>query len=358
MFLGKAGVGSQSIRAIGALLAAAHLAVTLVGCSSGQSGDPSSFLALSHVAAQGEVPILVASTRRDDAGATSHTHFSAVAVSVPPNHRAGEIEHGPFGHNVAGRDFVVASHHRLTQADFLDEIAERASDAGAERDILLYVHGYDISLNEARFRLAQIVVDSGFAGVPILFTWDSISRSGLAAYEADKESATVARDALERVITDLSNARGVGRVHVLAHSMGAWLAMESLRAVAIAGRPDLDGRLGEVMLAAPDIDVNVFSQQLQRVGPEHVTIFVSGTDRALQLSSHIAGDRPRLGAMDPSDPRNREALEALGVSVRDLSRLNTDFMGHNTFAEVPAVVRQIGLQLATTGDSGEADQSR
>jgi esterase/lipase superfamily enzyme len=88
-----------------------------------------------------------------------------------------------------------------------------------------------------------------------------------------------------------------------------------------------------------------------------VTVFVSSTDRALKVSSRVAGDRPRLGALDPSNLRDRETLEALGVSVYDLSRLNTDFTGHNTFAEVPAVVRQIGAQLAAAGESDDTDRS-
>jgi esterase/lipase superfamily enzyme len=61
--------------------------------------------------------------------------------------------------------------------------------------------------------------------------------------------------------------------------------------------------------------------------------------------------------MDPSNPRDKAELDALGVSVHDISRLNTDFMGHNTFAEVPAVVRQIGAQLALPpqgDDNGQA----
>ncbi len=334
-------------------LAISHLAAILVGCSAeGQRSDPSSFFALA-ASSPLEIPIFVASTRREHSRG-NHPHFSLVSVSVPPHHRPGVIERASIGQNTAGLHFAIQSWQDLNQSAFLEEIAARASNGGG-RDILLYVHGYDITLDEARFRTAQLVADSGFGGIPALFTWDSISRSGLAAYEADKESATAARDELERLILCLSNTHGVGRVHILAHSMGAWLAMESLRGVAIAGHPDLDGKLGEVMLAAPDIDFNVFAQQLSRVGPEHVTVFVSSTDRALALSSRIAGDRPRLGGLDPNNPQSREALEALGVSIYDLSRLNTDFVGHNTFAETPSVVRQIGAQLAASAESGEAE---
>jgi esterase/lipase superfamily enzyme len=359
MFSKKVLVGSSLAKGTTVWIAVGGLTLILAGCaSSGHGGDPTAFLAFAGVqgAMQQEVPILVASTRRDDARTTgNHARFSAVSVSIPPNHRAGVIERATVGHNFAGRNFTISSVQDLTESAFLEEISARASGGEADRDILLYVHGYDINLSEARFRTAQIIVDSGFAGTPVLFTWDSISRSGLAAYEADKESATVARDELEKLILDLSNVRGVRRIHVLAHSMGAWLAMESLRAIAISGNPDLGGKLGEVMLAAPDIDLSVFSQQLSRVGAEHVTVFVSSTDRALLLSSRIAGDRPRLGALDPSNPESRETLRALGVSVYDLSRLNTDFVGHNTFAEVPSVVRQIGVQLAA-GESSETDR--
>ena len=44
---------------------------------------------------------------------------------------------------------------------------------------------------------------------------------------------------------------------------------------------------------------------------------------ALSLSRTLAGDRPRLGAMNPNDPRDREALDRLGVKVYDLSDLSS-----------------------------------
>ena len=110
---------------------------------------------------------------------------------------------------------------------------------------------------------------------------------------------------MEKLIVDLSHTPGVGRVHILAHSMGSWLTMEALRSISISGHPDLDGKLGEVMLAAPDIDLNVFERQIARLDPRHVSIFVANNDRALSLSSRIAGDRRRLGAMDPTNPRTR-----------------------------------------------------
>jgi esterase/lipase superfamily enzyme len=94
---------------------------------------------------------------------------------------------------------------------------------------------------------------------------------------------------------------------------------------------------------------------MARLDPRHVSIFVARNDRALSLSSRIAGDRPRLGAMDPAKPEDRAELDRLGVAVYDISDFSTDFVGHGAFAEAPDVVRQIGAQLTAPGE-GDAER--
>lgn len=305
------------------------------------------------------VPIFVASTRRGERGAASDlvsdgaAHFSLISVSLPPGHKPGEIERPTFGDPNPGRDFTLASRRGLDAEAFGGEVSTHISGrVGSNRDVLLYVHGFRTSLEEARFRLAQIVADGRFGGVPVLFTWPS--QNDLFAYGADKEQATASRDALEKLMLTLAHAEGVGRVHILAHSMGAWLTMEALRENAIAGHADLDGKLGDVMLAAPDIDLTVFRQQMARLGEAaHVSVFVSSTDRALSLSGRLTGDRQRVGAMDPNNPRDKAALAALNVRVYDLSHETSGFINHGAYANAPSVIRSIGAQLATprAGDS-------
>ena len=130
--------------------------------------------------------------------------------------------------------------------------------------------------------------------------------------------------------------------------MGAWLGMEALREASIAGHQGLDGRLGEVMLAAPDIDLAVFRQQLAKLGMVHVSVFTSAGDRALSLSSLIARDRPRVGALDPRKPNERLEITRLGVTVYDLSGLSSGLIGHDVYADAPEVIRLIGTELART----------
>jgi esterase/lipase superfamily enzyme len=303
-------------------------------------------------------PIFIASTRRGDGNSTElapggGANYSLDFVSVPPGHRAGATERPIFGGANSGQHFVVASQTALEDDAFRAQVAAHVSGRiGVNRDVLIYVHGFNTSLEQARFRLAQIVVDGQFGGVPVLFTWPS--KAALLAYGADKESATASRDAYLKLLEELSQTPGVGRVHILAHSMGTWLTMETLRESALSGSPDLHGRLGNVMLAAPDIDLTVFKHQMQRLDPSHFSIYVSKGDRALQVSASIQGDR-RLGAIDPGSQQDREMIEALGVRVFDISDLSSGLIGHDNYADAPLAVRQIGAKIseARPAEAGE-----
>ncbi|MGH6835993.1 MAG: alpha/beta hydrolase [Methylocella sp.] len=325
----------------------AGCAVILVpGCASiglSAAGEPA--------AEPRSVSMFVVSTRKGENGASSETavengaRFSLQMIGVPPGHEPGRVERPAFGSEDPEKHIVVRSRRGLEETAFLAELASHISGRiGSNRDVLLYVHGFNTSYDEARFRLAQIVDDARFGGVSVLYTWPAAG--SLLDYGAAKESATIARDALSKLLHRLSELPDVGRVHILAHSMGAWLAMEALRENAIAGSPDLNDKLGDVMLAAPDIDLNVFRRQLARLDPSHVFVLVASNDRALSLSRTLAGDRQRLGALDPNNPSDRAALEELGVKAYDLSRESTGLIGHGTYADAPLAVRTIAAQIA------------
>lgn len=300
------------------------------------------------------VPLFVVSNRKGERGAAAQAsadgalRYALTTVSIPPVHKAGAIEKPGLGSPNVSYHFVTTGRRPLEEDAFANEVATHLSGRiGSNRDVLLFVHGFNTGYDDARDRLAQIVADGRFGGVPVLFTW--ASQGSVFAYGADRESAMASRDSLEKVMLTLARVPDVGRVHILAHSMGAWLAMEALRENAIAGHPDLDGHLGEVLLAAPDIDAAVFAQQMERLGERaHVTVLVASRDRALSLSSLLANDRPRVGALDPTRPADRAVIERLGVRVDDLSADQSGFLGHSTYASVPGVVAAIGAQIGAS----------
>lgn len=344
-----------ALMALLALLFAGATSGFVAGCASTGFGDMTAKVgslgdafAGTPATAPRQLIVFVDSTRKGGVGAREASadgaHFSLQIISVPPHHHPGDIELPAFGGPDPEKHFVVASHRELDEQDFDNELATNISGRiGSNRDVLLYVHGFNTSYDEARFRLAQIATDGRFGGIPVLFTWPSTNN--LLDYEAARESATASRDALANLLRDLSTVPGIGRVHILAHSMGTWLTMEALRERAIAGSPDLNGRLGNVVLAAPDIDLNVFRGQLARLNASHVSVLVSANDKALSLSRFLAGDRPRLGALDPRKAEDKAALGRLGVKVYDLSDKSDGFINHGMYADAPDVVRMIGMQI-------------
>ncbi len=298
------------------------------------------------------VAMFVASTRKSEHGASNETaveggaRFSLQQIGVPPDHEAGKVERPAFGSEDPQKHFVAVSRRVLDENEFFSELASHISGRiGSNRDVLIYVHGFNTSYDEARFRLAQIAADGRFGGVAVLYTWPAAG--SLLDYGAAKENATTSRDALTKLIHRVAELPDVGRVHVLAHSMGAWLAMEALRENAISGSPDLNGKLGDVMLAAPDIDLNVFRQQLARLDASHVSVLVASNDRALSIARTLAGDRPRLGGLDLSKPSDKAALDELGVKGYDLSAEATGLIRHGTYADAPQAVRTIASQITS-----------
>jgi len=107
----------------------------------------------------------------------------------------------------------------------------------------------------------------------------------------------------------------------------------------------LASKIDTVVLASPDIDVDVFRAQLGSLGPRRpaIVVFLSRKDRALGLSRSLGGDVPRLGVVDPSE---KPWIEEKGVEVIDLSGANTgDSLRHSKFAQNPNVVRFLGEEL-------------
>ncbi len=297
------------------------------------------------------VQVFIASTRKGESGAAAMTasldgtHFALATLTLPASHRAGTIEQPMWGSANARSHIVVTGERAMDGDEFKAELASHVSGRiGVNRDVLVFVHGFNTSFDEARFRAAQLVADSHFGGVPILFTWPS--KSQLFGYVSDKDSATASRDALQDVINDIAATPGVGKIHVLAHSMGGWLAMEALRQSAISGHRDLDGHLGEVMLASPDIDLDVFASQMAKLRPAKVTVFATANDRALSLSSTIAQSRQRVGAINPANPEDTAKLVSLGALVYDLSAFSDGMIDHGAYAVTPDVLKAIGAQMS------------
>jgi len=213
------------------------------------------------------------------------------------------------------------------------------------RRVMVFVHGFNNTFEDSVYRFAQIVHDSGADVAPVIFTWPS--RASVFDYNYDKESTNYSRDALEQILRAIAREPEVKDITVMAHSMGSWLTVEALRQMAIRdGR--VNAKITDVILASPDLDVDVFSKQFLAMGKQHprFTLFTSRDDRALALSRRISGNIDRLGQIDPSIEPYRSELEKAGITVIDLTQLKAgDRLNHGKFASSPEVVQLIGQRL-------------
>lgn len=308
----------------------------------------------------GEHRLFVATTRAasDDAGEVfggsraDMLSFARVDVTVPAVHETGVLEKPRNGQKRDAARHFAAREIGLyrTQDDFADALRASLKQTGGRA--LVFIHGYRTAFDGAVYRGTQIVHDSRYTGTAVLFSWASAGKT--LDYIYDNNSATMARDGLEATLRMLSRA-GATRIDIVAHSMGNWVTMEALRQIALVGDREIAASLGDVVLAAPDIDVDVFRSQLRRIGKPKRPFFVllSRDDRALLLSSVIAGNRPRVGDYDKDDD-----LASLGIIVVDLSAVESaDRLNHAKFADNPLLVQILGERL-NDGDllDGDADQ--
>lgn len=328
------------------------LTVALVGCGGRVAGVMKPVGTINTPQAT-PIKMLVATTRepaKDPAFLFSGERGSglqidAVTISIPPDkdRKIGEVQWPKHLPPDPRKDFTTVAVQPLpTERDGRNWLRANATN---KHRVMIFVHGFNNTYEDSVYRFAQIVHDSKTDVVPVLFTWPS--RASIFDYNYDKESANYSRDALEDLLTRVSHEPGVTDVTVMAHSMGSWLAVEALRQMAIRNG-NVNSKITNVILASPDLDVDVFRRQFMVLGakPPHFTIFVSRDDRALNISRRISGNVDRLGQINPAEEPYRSALEATGITVIDLTKLKTgDQLNHGKFAESPEVVRLIGDRL-------------
>ena len=282
--------------------------------------------------------------------------FADIVVSIPPAgaRQPGDVTVPSSLPANPERDFAILRADRMDLAQAKANFDARIKRTPGRR-VLIFVHGFNTRFEEAVYRFAQIVHDARVDVAPVLFTWPS--GGNVTDYVYDRDSAVYSRDAFEVVLQALVKDPNVDSISILAHSMGNYLAIESLRQMSIRDR-GLSPKIRDVMLASPDIDVDVFRRQIAEIDagprPAQFTLFIARDDRALGLSSFLARDSTRLGSLDPNKEPYRSILEQGRVQVIDLTgTASNDFTNHGRFAS-GEVVGAIGERLAEGQSLSEA----
>ncbi|MBO6637256.1 MAG: alpha/beta fold hydrolase [Roseitalea sp.] len=333
------------------------IALAVAGCATG----PTSFAPVQTLPEGAVVePMLVATTRAPSTEgafgyATSRSaalSFADVRVSIPPDRETGQLPYP--GRTVdPRREFVAAGletglDRQAFAARLNDRLSGRPDD---ERGVFIFVHGYNTDFAEGVFLQAQIAHDFDVPGTSVNFSWAS---AGLPpAYLYDRESAQIARDDLVETLRIVARSAAT-EIALMGHSMGGVLVMEALRQLSLTGDTETLRRIGVVVLASPDIDVDLFKRQYHAIAPRPPAwlIFVSRRDPALRASSRLRGGAPRVGSGSDVD-----ALNGLGIAVVDLTTVGgRDLRGeHRRFASSPLVISMIRDAERVRTSLGQSD---
>jgi esterase/lipase superfamily enzyme len=281
--------------------------------------------------------IIVATTRKPVSGGRVKPWFGpergrgmtiARAVMTPP-------DDGRFSLSSVGLgDWSVASIEPGQQlADLLGQ--------SNGRDVLLYVHGFNQTFENAALDAARLSDAIKFAGDTMVFSWPS--RARLLDYDYDRESAMWSRDALDQVLEELTSSPTVGRVNLVAHSVGTMLTTEALRQLYAKQGDYAADRVGAIVLASPDIDMDVFTAAVPKIGPlaPKITIITATNDRALAVSRWVNGSTTRVGAAEKAQ------LEKLGLRVIDASAQGWGVLNHDLFLSNAGIRQAIRDAIGT-----------
>lgn len=278
--------------------------------------------------------------------------YEEVSVWTPQNRTPGSVVY-PSKQPDPSEEFAVTGITDLDAGTFDAALKQRVDAMTGQKLIFIFVHGYNVAYANGIYRHAQLLEDFEARGVAIHFSWPSSGQT--LGYLYDRDSVQFARDALVDTIRKAA-ASGADSIFLMGHSMGTLLVMESLRQLSIAGDDETLDMIGPLVLASPDIDIDVFRSQFDVLShrPEPFVIFVSKEDGALSVSERLRGGRARVGTGS-----NIAVLQDNGIVVIDLSELDVGVgTKHAAFASSPALIRalkevNISQQTQVSADRAE-----
>jgi len=206
-----------------------------------------------------------------------------------------------------------------------------------ERSLLVFVHGYNTTFEEAAIRAAQLGFDLRVAGATAFFSWPSMGT--VQGYLADGAAIDASEPFIEQFVLGMAQKTGATRVHLIAHSMGNRGVLRALASVASKMASGASVPFSQIILAAPDVDSAVF-QTLAAAYTKlsaRTTLYVSERDRALSLVG-VLHKYPRAGITPP-------ITVLAGIDTIEVTNVDLSFLGHGYFAGLRALLTDMHVLM-------------
>lgn len=266
-------------------------------------------------------------------------HLGYCEVSIPAKHKIGNLERPSwfrtlFFEESSKKHFTILSNNLINEMEFRHLLQNKVGESD-EKDSLLFIHGFNVEFNEAIMRTAQLGHDLNFKGGISSFSWPSIGK--VSGYTTDCDSAKLSSrflcDFLKILVNDNTK-----KLHIIAHSMGNVVLTEAL--VQLKKEGFLPNTIiNQIILAAPDIDKDIFINQIMPSinGIARLTMYASDRDKALLISRKIRHDYNRLGE------GGENIVLVDGLESIDASKVDTALLGHGYFADTQSLINDIHM---------------
>ncbi|KAF0163157.1 MAG: hypothetical protein FD157_3320 [Rhodocyclaceae bacterium] len=287
-------------------------------------------------------------------------------VEIPASHIPGTLQRS-WCDRILKRNADITIQKELqsfaTFAAFLKDVKQTLASyskkgKGGTSDVLVFIHGFNVTFQEATLRAAQIGYDlRGSESVTALYSWPSNPRnkklwSLATGYTADEAAIEASEEHIANFLLGLARGIGPKRVHIIAHSMGNRGLLRGL--FGAVAKAELKGtmKFGKIFLAAPDVDAEVFSR-LARIYPrisERTTLYVSNEDKALGLSDGVHAFTRAGFASPPQVSKGIDTIDAAALPDNFLGQLGADTMDaviqHSYYAKAAPILCDIRLTLS------------
>jgi esterase/lipase superfamily enzyme len=316
-----------------------------------------------------ELGVLFGTTRKRDADRTKNSRALATftgqegnqlllgraIVTIPIEREIGTLARPGFNfifrvqfrQEDPKRHFTLAAVDVVNERDFIARLQNEGRAATRFRNqAFVFVHGYNVSFDDAIFRTAQIAHDVGFDGPAISFSWPS--GGSWTSYRHDVDTSKGALAALRKLMELIATDTSITAVNLVAHSMGNAPVTDMLGTIGEIRRSGgnlKDLKLREIVLAAPDVSRTVFEQlaaNFKGIASGGVTLYASAADKALLASKKLAGNLVRAGDVPAGGP-----VVVSGIETIDVTAASTSFFGsnHSHFADRESLVEDMRMLL-------------
>jgi esterase/lipase superfamily enzyme len=265
-------------------------------------------------------------------------HLGTCDVTIPRDHRMGALESPrwwrfDFKKNPK-KHITLQQVNELSSTSFFSMLHGSVM-ADRDRSVLMFIHGFWVSFEDAARRTAQLSYDLGFKGAPVLYSWPSAGR--MSGYLSDEATIEWTKPHLLSFLRQLASSTEASRIHIIAHSMGNRALIKVLDSASVLGQP----LFNQIVLTAPDIDSGEFLQLASRIRStaKRITLYASSNDKAISLSKTLHA-YPRAGES------GENIVVVTGLDTVDASTVDTSLTGHSYYAEDRTVLSDVYYLLA------------